>query len=177
LLVIVGGIVTCEVAFWVFLLAGLAVRYLLCRPRLSRYLLFGSPAADAALLGLASTDLARGATATEAHALAAAYLSFTVVFGPTVVRWADARFAHRFAGGPPPSKVPPAERARHEWREFGKAVLAVAITSALIGLAVLAVRDAQRTQALLAFDAHLAVVLAFWFLVGPVWEIVSPKRR
>jgi hypothetical protein len=44
---------------------------------------------DAALLGLASTDPARGATATEAHALAAAYLSFTGVFGATVVRWAD----------------------------------------------------------------------------------------
>jgi hypothetical protein len=35
-------------------------------------------------------------------ASAPAYLGFSVVFGPSVIRWADARFAHRFAGGPPP---------------------------------------------------------------------------
>jgi hypothetical protein len=84
--VIVAGIVACEIAFWLFLVAGLAVRYLLRRPRLSRYLLLGSPVADLGLLVLSATDLARGVTATQAHALAAAYISFTVVFGPSVIR-------------------------------------------------------------------------------------------
>ncbi|WP_424326067.1 hypothetical protein [Gordonia sp. (in: high G+C Gram-positive bacteria)] len=34
--------------------------------------------------------------------LARLYLGVTVVFGPRLIRWADARFAHRFAGGPAP---------------------------------------------------------------------------
>src|SRR5262245_17815776 len=109
------------------------------RPRLGKYVLLGSPLADLGLLVLSAVDLARGATATDAHALAAAYISFTIVFGPSVIRWTDARFAHRFADAPAPTKVPKRgpERVRHEWREFGKAVLACAMASALIGLGVL----------------------------------------
>jgi hypothetical protein len=177
--VIVAGIVACEIAFWVFLAAGLAVRYPLRRPQLSRYVLLGSPVADLGLLVLSAVDLARGAKATEAHALAAAYISFTVVFGPSVIRWADARFAHRFAGGPAPRKVPKRgpERVRHEWREFGKAVLAGAMASALIGLGVLVVGDSDRSRALVGFETHLAAVLAIWFVVGPLWDTMSLKRR
>jgi hypothetical protein len=177
--VIVAGIVACEIAFWLFLVAGLAVRYLLRRPRLSRYLLLGSPVADLGLLVLSATDLARGVTATQAHALAAAYISFTVVFGPSVIRWADARFAHRFAGGPQPAKVRRRgpERVRYEWHEFGKAVLAGAITSGLLGLGVLMVGDAERSRALVGFELHLGVVLAFWLVLGPVWVMGSRSSR
>lgn len=176
---IIAGIVTCEIAFWVFLAAGLAVRYLLRRPKASRYVLLGSPLADLGLLVLSAIDLTRGAKATEAHALAAAYISFTVVFGPSIIRWADARFAHRFAGGPAPKKVPKRGpgRVRHEWREFGKAVLACAMASALIGLGVLMVDDSDRSRALVGFEAHLAVLLAIWFVVGPLWDTMSIKRQ
>lgn len=172
---ILVGIVSCEIAFWAFLVAGLVVRYGAGRPRLSRYVLMGSPAADAALLVLAAIDLARGATATEAHALAAAYLAFTVVFGPGLVRWADARFAHRFAGGPPPARRPTRsrERMRHEWREFGKALAACALTSALLGLGVLLVGDAGRSRALVGFELNLGLLLMIWFLVGPLWDTVA----
>ncbi|HEY7047538.1 MAG TPA: hypothetical protein VH373_09980 [Jatrophihabitantaceae bacterium] len=176
---IIAGIVTCEIAFWVFLAAGLAVRYLLRRPQPSRYVLLGSPLADLGLLVLSAVDLARGAKASEAHALAAAYISFTVVFGPSVIRWADARFAHRFAGGPAPRKVPKrgSERVRHEWREFGKAVLACAMASALIGLGVLMVGDSGRSQALVGFETRLAGLLVIWFVVGPLWDTMWLKRQ
>jgi len=176
--VIVAGIVACEIAFWAFLLAGLTVRYLLRRRRLSRYLLLASPLADVGLLVLSAVDLARGATATEAHALAAAYISFTVVFGHSVIRWADARFAYRFADGPAPVKMPkrgPA-RVRHEWREFGKAVLACVMASALIGLGVLVVGDSERSQALVGFETHLGVVLVIWLIAGPLWDTALSRR-
>lgn len=176
---ILAGIVVCEIAFWVFLFAGLAVRYLLRRPRLRGYVLLGSPLADVGLLVLSAVDLARGATATQAHALAAAYLSFTIVFGRSAIRWADARFAHRFAGGPPPvteSKRGPA-RVRHEWREFGKAVLAAAIASALLGLAVVLVGDSERTRALVGFEPHLGVALVIWLVVRPLWDTMALAGR
>ncbi len=53
-------------------------------------------------------DLARGATAGFGHGLAAAYLGFSVAFGHGLIRRADERFAHRFAGG-----TAPAPRPRH----------------------------------------------------------------
>lgn len=176
---ILGAIAACEVAFWVFLFAGLAVRYLLRRRRLSTIVLLGSPLADLGLLVLSTIDLARGATATEAHALAAAYISFTIVFGHSIIRWADGKFAHRFAGGPAPRKVPKRgpERVRHEWREWGKAVLACAMASALIGLGVLMVNDSERSQALVGFEAHLGVLLVIWFVVGPLWDTAASARR
>lgn len=176
---IVGAILACEVAFWVFLVGGLAVRYLLRRRRLSTVVLLGSPLADLGLLVLSAVDLARGAKATEAHALAAAYISFTVVFGHSMIRWADARFAHRFAGGPPPRKVPKRgpERVRHEWREWGKAVLACSLASGLIGLGVLLVDNSDRSKALVGFEAHLGLLLVIWLVVGPLWDTVGHATR
>ncbi|MDT7650336.1 MAG: hypothetical protein QOI36_1742, partial [Pseudonocardiales bacterium] len=46
----------------------------------------------------------------------------TVAFGHSMIRWADARFAHRFAGGPPPPRPPRygAAKVAYEWREWGK---------------------------------------------------------
>ncbi|RQX50832.1 hypothetical protein DLJ57_10885, partial [Micromonospora chalcea] len=94
---LVAVIVGCEVAFWVVLLAGLIARYPLRRPRLGAALLIAVPVVDLVLLAATMIDLRRGATATFAHGLAAAYLGFSVAFGHRMVRWADERFAHRFA--------------------------------------------------------------------------------
>jgi hypothetical protein len=94
---IVAALVACEIAFWVFLVAGLTARYVSGRPRLGAWLLLGSPLADAALLTLTGADLARGATATQPHALAALYLAVTLVFGKRIVSAVDRRFARRYA--------------------------------------------------------------------------------
>lgn len=74
-----------------------------------------------------------------------------MAFGHRMVRWVDQRFAHRLAGGPPPLKPPKGgpERVRHEWREFGRAVLA-------------------------AWFPRLGVVLAFWFVFGPLLYTIRP---
>ncbi|MBB6375517.1 hypothetical protein BKA01_002739 [Pseudonocardia eucalypti] len=58
--------------------------------------------------------------------------------GHSMVRWADQRFAHRFAGGPPPVKPPKSGLAqvRYEWREWGKFALAWTITLAVTLLLV-----------------------------------------
>lgn len=175
---VVYGIVFCELAFWVFLGGGLIARYLLRRPRLGMALLLGSPAADLALLVLTAVDLHRGAAATQAHALAALYLGFTVAFGHRTVNWADRHFAYRFAGGPPPSKQARDGQLRvdHEWREFRRAGLAWAISCAvLLGLTAV-VGDLDRARALSGYVAVVSVVLVIWFLTGPVPAIVAARR-
>ena len=96
-------IVACEVGFWVVLLAGFTARYLLRRPRLGAALLVCVPLADLVLLVASALDLRYvGGQADLAHGLAAIYLGVSVAWGHSMVRWADARFAHRFAGGPRP---------------------------------------------------------------------------
>lgn len=140
---LVGLIVACEVLFWVFLLSGLAVRYLLRSQRLGGLLLFCSPVADLVLLVAATADLARGGTAGGPHVLAAVYLGVTAAYGHRMVRWADVRFAHRFAGGPAPEPKPRwgREHAAHERAAFLRHLSAWAIGCALMMLGILVAGD------------------------------------
>ncbi|GAA4255362.1 hypothetical protein GCM10022255_063900 [Dactylosporangium darangshiense] len=171
---LIGWIVGCEIAFWVLLAAGLLARYPLRRPRAGAVLLAATPVVDLVLLVVAGVDLRNGGEAGRAHALAAVYLGFSVAFGPSLVRWADVRFAHRFAGGPPPRVVPKRgpERVRYEWREWGKAVLGAAIAVALLQAGRLWIGDPQRTAALQGMTAFLGLVVAVWFVGWPVWVSV-----
>jgi hypothetical protein len=175
---IVALIVASEVGFWVLLGAGLLARYLLRLRRLSVVLLLGSPVLDLVLLVATTVDLRRGGTAGPMHGLAAIYLGFSVMFGHAMIRWADQRFAHRFAGGPPPWKPPKGgwARARYEWREWGKAIVACGIAAALLGAGILMVGEAERAAGLVAWLQRMPVVLVIWFAVGPAWATLFPGR-
>jgi hypothetical protein len=171
--VIVAAIVACEVGFWVVLAAGLVTRYVLRRRRLSTVLLAAVPVVDLALLAVSVLDLRAGALPRVEHGLAAVYLGFSVVFGPAVVRWADVRFAHRWAGGPPPAPKPASgtpARLRLEWREFGRACLAAAVSAALLLGAVALVGGHTDTTPLVGWLWRLALVLAVWLIGWPVVE-------
>jgi hypothetical protein len=173
--VIAVVIVACEVAFWVVLATGLVLRYPLRRPRLGGALLAGVPLVDVVLLVATGADLARGEEFSPVHGLAAAYLGFTLAFGHSVIRWADVRFAHRFAGGPPPAPKPAAgspERRRALWVEWCRVVLAVAIATVVLGGLAL-VADADQRARVLQSAGPLWVVVLVWLGLGPVWEEAS----
>jgi hypothetical protein len=177
--VILTAIVACEIGFWVFLAAGVLARYVLRLPRFGAVLLACVPLVDLALLAFMVIDLRRGAEPQLAHGLAAVYLGITVAFGHSMIRWADVRAAHRFAGGPPPSPKPvrgTPERMRHEWREFVKATLGAAISAVLLFVAIVLVGDRADTGELSAWLPRLGVVLAAWFLGGPLAEAVRVWR-
>lgn len=103
---IVHLIIACEIMFWVFIAAGLAARYLLRRKTLGAALLICAPLVDVVLLVATALDLRGGGEANFTHGLAAAYIGFSVAFGHSLISWADARFAYRFAGGPAPVAPP-----------------------------------------------------------------------
>lgn len=174
---LVALILACEIGFWVVLGSGLVARYLLGRRRLGAILLALAPVVDLVLLTATVIDLSRGATAGFAHGLAAAYIGFSVAFGHSMIRWADARFAHRFAGGPPPPRPPRHgwARARHEWREFGKAVVAWAVSCGLLVAAIVIVGDPDRTQALTDWLLRLTLVLGIWSL-WPITYTLWPAK-
>ena len=171
-------IVACEVAFWVLLAAGLSVRYLLHRRRLGGLLLLTVPLVDLVLLVASVADLRDGGQAGLAHGLAAAYLGFTVAFGHDMVRWADVRFAHRFAGGPPPErrKLYGRERTRYEWRAWGKGMLGWAVACGLLLAGVAFVGDLDRSAALLEWAGRLTFVMVIWLVFWPVAYTVFPTR-
>ena len=162
-------IVACEVGFWVVLFAGLAARYLLRCPRLGAALLVCVPLVDLVLLGASAIDLRYGGGgASLAHGLAAVYLGVSVAWGHSMVRWADARFAYRFAGGPPPPRPPKtgSDHARRERRQWGRHLLAWAVGCALLLGGVALVGDPGRTGALISIAAGWTVLL----LIDFVWS-------
>lgn len=171
-----------EIAFWVFLLAGLAARYLLRARRLSSVLLLCVPLVDLVLVAACVADVAAGSPPGPVHGVAALYLGFTVAFGHAMVRWADVRFAHRFAGGPPPEPTPRGgpERARREWRSFARMALAWAVTVG--GTAVLALVAGSTfpapshwlTDPLWSWPARATIAAVIWFATGPLWATLFP---
>ena len=170
-------VIACEVAFWVLVLAGLAVRYLARRPRAGAVLLAAAPAVDLVLVAVVTLDLRAGAVATTGHALAAVYVGVSVGFGSAMVRWADERFAHRFADGPAPTPRPrsgPPHAAR-ERRALARHAVAFTVGAALLGGAILLVGDPGRTEAFARLLGLWTVVLA----VDVVWSLsytVRPRR-
>ncbi|GLZ09558.1 hypothetical protein Acsp03_70240 [Actinomadura sp. NBRC 104412] len=168
-------IVACDIGFWVVLGAGLVARYLLGRRQLGAALLAGVPLIDLILLIASYLDLRAGATAGAEHGLAAVYIGFSVVFGPSTVRWADARFAHRWAGGPPPRRPPKTGKAavRYEWRQFGKACLTWVITCGLLLAIIVAIDDPDRTGDLWPWIRSMTVMLSVW-VIFPIWVTLSP---
>lgn len=172
-------IVACEVGFWVVLLLALALRYLLRRERLSRALLISLPLIDLLLMAFTAADLSRGATATFAHGLAAAYVGFTVAFGGMAVKWADAHFAHRFASGPAPPKAPSRgwPVVRYDLDLWARCIVAWLITIALIEALVHLVGPGETTEPLLGWYRIAFVSTVLWFFFGPVWSLATAWRR
>ncbi|WP_433248707.1 hypothetical protein ACQPYK_01005 [Streptosporangium sp. CA-135522] len=174
---ILAIIIGCEIGFWVLLGLGLALRYLWGMRRLSTALLISVPLLDVVLLVASVIDMRGGAQADWRHGLAAAYIAYSIVFGHRTIKWADAMFAHRFAGGPRPGKPPAGgmARARHEWGIWLRIVLAYGIACALLFGLIRFVDDPSRTTALTAFMGSLLkipLIAAIW----PVSYTLFPKK-
>ena len=173
-------LIAAEISFWVLLFAGLWSRYRLGHRRLGAVLLALTPAVDLVVLVASVADLRDGATASGLHGLAAVYIGVSIAFGPRIVAWADARFAHRFTGAPPPPRPPRAgaEHARRERAGWHRHLLAYAIGAGLLLAAIALVGDAERTEALHQMLRVWTLVLAIDFLVSfgsdPLWPRRSP---
>jgi hypothetical protein len=174
----------CEVGFWVLLGAGLVMRYVLRARRVSTVLLVLVPVLDLVLVTASLVDVSRGAPPGLTHGLAAVYLGFTVAFGHSMIRWADARFAHRFAGGPPPRKPPQYGMAKvaYEWQEWGKMLLAwgiglavMLLTSVVAGTGVPPVGE-WFSDPMWSWGARLLPVVLIWFVGWPLWTTIAPPR-
>lgn len=176
---VLAVIVACEVGFWVLIVAGLVTRYVLGRRRLGLVLLALTPVVDLVLLAATVVDLRHGATATGAHALAAVYLGFSLAYGHAMIRWADVRFAHRFAGGPAPVKLYGAAYARRCWADVLRTGLGAAVAGGLMLLLATMVDDPSRTEVLTDLQPVLGIVVAaevLWAVSYTLWPRREPAR-
>ncbi|GHC48507.1 hypothetical protein [Streptomyces cinnamoneus] len=172
---IVTLIVVCEVGFWVLLAGGLSLRYLARMPRAGIAVLLMEPVLELVLLIATAVDLRNGATADWKHGLAAVYLGFSVGLGHSTIKWADQRFAHRFAGGPPPVKPPKYGTARtvHEWKTAGKWVLAAAVAMGLLQAAIMYIGGSGDVSSLRMWQSKMLwviginVVIALSYTIWP----------
>jgi hypothetical protein len=173
-----------EVGFWVLLAAGLVARYLLRLRRVSAVLLLLVPVLDLVLIGASLADVAGGSPPGQVHGLAAVYLGGTVAFGHSMIRWADVRVAHRFAGGPPPPKPPAygAEKVAYEWREWAKmalltgiAIAVMLVVSVVAGQAVPPVPQ-WFADPMWSWAGKVGVVTVIWLVFWPVWATLAPPR-
>ncbi|MEU6063633.1 MULTISPECIES: hypothetical protein [Streptomyces] len=175
---IVGLIVACEVAFWVLLAAGLAFRYPLKMPRTGLVLLLCEPLLELVLFAGTAIDLKNGAEPDWRHGLAAVYIGFTVGLGHSTIKWADARIAHRFAGGPPPVKPPKygTARAVHEWKVAGRWILASVVAIALLQAAVWYVGDDGGIGSLRAWQLRMVWVIGINVIIAVSYTLF-PRRE
>lgn len=172
-----GVIIGCEIAFWVLIAAGLLCRYMLKRTRTGAVLLLLTPAVDIVLLAVTVVHLRQGAEATFAHGLAAVYIGVSIAFGHAMVKWADERFAHRFAGGPPPAPKAKYGQAHARQERIGwlRHLLAWAIGCACLAGMIGMVADPDRTETLLHTIKLWSVVLAIDFLISFSYTL-SPRK-
>lgn len=91
---IIWLIIFCEVAFWVVILLGLVSRYILKQKALGLFFLALTPVIDLILLITTSVDLMNGVIAKTTHAIAAVYISVSLVFGKSMIKCADDRFKY-----------------------------------------------------------------------------------
>lgn len=163
---IAAFIVGCEIGFWVFVVAGLVFRYILGMKRIGALLLVATPVVDLVLIIATVIDLRNGATASFVHGLAAVYIGVSVAFGHRMIRWADVRFAHRFAGAPAPEPKPKhgAAHARRERQTWFLHLLAWMIGSVILLGMIWFIDDESRTTELWSMISRWGAILGIDFI-------------
>lgn len=173
---IISVIVACEVAFWIAIAAGLALRYLARRPRLGLTVLALVPVIDVVLLVAVAANLHSGGTATVTHSIATFYLGFSLAYGHRMIAWADVRFAHRFAGGPAPVRPTGAAYTRQCWADVLPTGLACALAAGITWALITWTSDPARTNALrttYSWALILPGIDLLWALSYTLW----PRRE
>ena len=126
-------IIACEVGFWVFIVAGLVTRYIFNQKRVGLFLLAMTPVVDLILIIVTSVDIYQGAVPTTAHGIAPIYIAFSIVYGRSMIRWADEHFLYyvKRAGTKPVRRIG-MDYAKHSMKGSLQHIVAYVIGGAML---------------------------------------------
>lgn len=170
-------IISAEVLFWVFVVAGLIARYMFGLKKLGGLLLLFTPIIDILLLIAVFITVKSGMEITTATGLAACYFGITVAFGHRLIKWADVRFSHWFGKGPKPERKYGAAHAKEERIGWLLHLLGWAIGNALLLAIIMYVDDPRRTVSLEGIMQTWAIVLAIDFVVSFSYTLAPKKQK
>ncbi|WP_042201623.1 hypothetical protein [Paenibacillus camerounensis] len=172
------AIVTVEILFWVVIIAGLTIRYIFKHPKLGLFFLALTPVLDLILLVIAGTDLSKGATATTAHAIAAVYISVSVVFGKSMIRWADERFRYYVTKqGTPPLKRTGMDHALHYFRSWLLHLLSFLLGAGILYGLIRWIDEPARTEALQGVLSIWTIVVGIDLLIAGSYFLWPRKEK
>lgn len=169
------AIVCCEILFWVFIVAGLIVRYGFRREKLGFRLMAMSPVIDIVLLVLTLFDLSRGSTATLAHGLAAIYIGVSLAFGKQMIAWADGVYRRVILREQVAKER--ISRARRERNGFYRHILAFLIGGALLGAMILWLGNTEQTESLLRTLQLWGLVLVIDGVISMSYTVFSARSK
>ncbi|WP_076571044.1 MULTISPECIES: hypothetical protein [Salimicrobium] len=142
-------IVACEIAFWIFIIAGLVTRYVFSQRKAGLFLLAMTPIVDLVLIVFTSIDIYREAEITVAHSIAPIYLAISLVYGKSMIQWADDRFLYYVKrSGPRPERKIGMDFAKHSLKGSLQHILAYIIGGALLLIMIFYIRDSSNTGVL-----------------------------
>lgn len=172
-------IIFCEILFWVFVLGGLGIRYLLNHRGLGLALLALTPVVDLVLLAVTVLDLKSGGIPTVAHGLAAIYVGISLAFGRKMIAWADCRFAARFNRDSEklPHKKFGKAHAAQERKDWLRHLLAFTIGTLLILAMVFLIGEPARSQTLLRLIKTWGIVLLIDFIISFSYTLFPRKEK
>lgn len=175
---IVWLIIFCEVAFWVVILLGLVTRYILKQKTLGLFFLALTPVIDLILLITTGIDLMNGATAATPHAIAAVYISVSLVFGKSMINWADDRFRYYvMKQGPKPYKPVGLAYAKNYAKSWLKHLLSYIIGTGILHLIVFLINDKSRTEAMDNVIHVWTIVIIIDLIICISYFLWPPKKK
>lgn len=171
-------IIACEIGFWVFVLAGLAARYILKKKKLGRFLLICSPIVDLILLIATVFDIKNGAVATAVHGLAAIYIGVSIAFGPQIIQWADGIFSNRFGKRKKPDKVRSGKlHAKQEREMWYRHLLSWFIGTGILISIIFYINNHSQTEVLLHTMQFWSLILAIDFIISFSYTLFPKKPK
>ncbi|SFC19870.1 hypothetical protein SAMN05443252_102159 [Bacillus sp. OV322] len=172
-------ILVCEAGFWLIVLGGLFIRYVLKQRKIGGMVLLCTPIIDLLLLIFTVIDLKNGAPATIFHALSAVYIGVTAGFGHSMIKWMDQRFSYWMADGPIPEKAPKfgSGHARAERIGWFRHFLSWMIGIALMYGMILYIGDSDSTEEIQKLIKWWSIALAIDFLYSFSYSLWPRRKR
>lgn len=158
------SIIVAEISFWVFLLGGFSIRYLLGWKKVSIMMLALTPVIDLILIGLAYFDLSHGSKSSFAHGLSAFYVGYSIALGPSIISEIDRKFANRFGEEAPSGK---SDTTYREHVFIWKRVVIATVITLLLLLSGFFLVGFEGSFWIIYWMITAVFVMVAWWFIGP----------